>query len=84
MVVAGVMGLRLGEVQEVDGNPFRGSIGAEGGWMGVLHRVSAAVGNGGCCTGLARAGELGLTFLGAEEEGGRSECGTAWGGRSQR
>jgi hypothetical protein len=37
MVVVGVMGLRLGEVQKDEGNPFRGSIGAEGRWMGLLH-----------------------------------------------
>ena len=34
MVVAGGMGLWLAEVQEDEGNPFWGSIGAEGWWMG--------------------------------------------------
>ena len=37
MVVAGLLGLRLGEVQRGKGNLFRGSIGAEGRWVGVLH-----------------------------------------------
>jgi len=34
MVVAGWMGLRLWEVQEDEADPFRGSIGVEGGCMG--------------------------------------------------
>jgi len=32
--VRGLKGLRFWELQGVEGNPFRGSIGAEGGWMG--------------------------------------------------
>ena len=64
MVVAGVMGLWLGEVLWDEGNLCRGSIGAEGGWMGVLHAPRSMAAGGDGRSARRRSGKCGSEWLG--------------------